>query len=85
MSPSASPNFLILETIWSDFHDAIVKRPLRWEEGYLIAPTEPGLGIELDEEAVRAHPYETGGRLHLEMCQTPLPSDNAKRIDDLEP
>ena len=44
-------------------------------------PTEPGLGIELDEEAVLAHPYETGGRLHLEMCQTPLPSDNAKRID----
>ena len=43
------------------------------------------LGIELDEEAVRAHPYETGGRLHLEMRQNPLPSDNAKRITDLEP
>ena len=81
----ASPNFLILETIRSDFHDAIVKRPLRWEEGYLVAPSEPGLGIELDEAAVLAHPYETGGRLHLEMCQTPLPSDNAKIIDELEP
>ena len=81
----ASPNFLILETIRSDFHDAIVKRPLRWEEGYLVAPTEPGLGIELDEEAVLAHPCETGGRLHLEMCQTPLDSNNARLIDELEP
>ena len=81
----ACPNFLILETIRSDFHDAIVKRPLRWEEGYLVAPIDPGLGIELDEEAVLAHPYETGGRLHLEMCQTPLPSDNARLIDELEP
>ena len=81
----ASPNFLILETIRSDFHDAILKRPLQWEEGYLVAPDEPGLGIEIDEEAVRAHPCTTGGRLHLEMCQTPLPSDNAKRIDELEP
>ena len=81
----ATPNFLILETIRSDFHDAILKRPLRWEEGYLIAPTEPGLGVELDEEVVRDHPYTTGGRLHLEMCQVPLSSDNAKRIDELEP
>ena len=81
----ACPNFLILETIRSGFHDAILKRPLRWEEGYLIAPDDPGLGIELDEEAVGAHPCTTGGRLHLEMVQTPLPSDNTKRIDEIEP
>ncbi len=80
----ASPNFLILETIRSDFHDAILKKPLRWEEGCLVAPDEPGLGIELDEQVVRAHPCATGGRLHLEMCQTPLGSDNAKTITELD-
>ena len=80
----SSPNFLILETIRSGFHDAILKKPLCWEQGYLIAPTEPGLGIELDEQAVFDHPYETGGRLHLEMCQTPLGSDNAKTITELD-
>ena len=80
----SSPNFLILETIRTGFHDAILKKPLRWEQGYLIAPAEPGLGIELDERVVRDHPYTTGGRLHLEMCQTPLGSNNSKRITELE-
>ena len=80
----SSPNFLILETTRTGFHDAILKNPLRWEQGYLIAPAEPGLGIELDERVVRDHPYATGGRLHLEMCQTPLGSNNSKRITELE-
>ena len=86
------PNFLILETIQTDFHDAILQKPLTWEDGYMIAPTEPGLGIELNEEVVGielneevvlAHPYTTGGRLHLEMTQTVLPSDNTKKVTEL--
>ena len=80
----ASPNFLILETIRSGFHDAILSKRLRWEQGCLIAPTEPGLGIELDELVVREHPYTTGGRLHLDMCQTPLGSNNTKTITELD-
>lgn len=78
------PNFLILETIQTDFHDAVVKKPLKWEEGYLMAPTEPGLGIELNEQVVLDHPYTTGGRLHLEMCQTPLSSANSKILTEIE-
>jgi len=77
------PSFLILETIQSGFHDAIIDKPMRWEDGYLVAPTEPGLGITLNEEAILAHPYETGGRLHLEMCQVPLSSANDKIITEL--
>lgn len=80
----SSPSFLMLETIQTDFHDTIVKKPLTWEEGYLIAPTEPGLGIELNEDVVLQHPYTTGGRLHLEMCQTALSSANTKIITELE-
>lgn len=80
----SSPSFLILETIQTDFHADIIKKPLKWEEGFLIAPEEPGLGIELNEEAVLAQPYETGGRLHLEMCQTPLSSANKKTITEIE-
>ncbi|MXZ81371.1 MAG: mandelate racemase/muconate lactonizing enzyme family protein [Gammaproteobacteria bacterium] len=72
------PAFLILETIQTDFHDRILKNPLLWEEGYMLPPEGPGLGIELDLDTVLAHPYISGGRLHLEMCQTPLPSDNTK-------
>ncbi len=77
------PNFLILETIQTDFHDAILTKTLPWENGYMLPPTAPGLGIELNEEVIAANPYTTGGRLHLEMCQTVLPSDNTKTITEL--
>jgi 2-dehydro-3-deoxyphosphogalactonate aldolase len=55
---ACSPNFLIQECIqtFGGFHGEILKKPLRWEEGYLIPPTEPGLGIELNEDVARAHP-----------------------------
>jgi len=80
----SSPNFLILETIQSDFHDAILQKPLAWEQGYQLAPIEPGLGIELNEKTLEANPYTSGGRLHLEMCQTALSSDNQKIITEIE-
>ena len=67
------PNFLILESIetWGGFHSEIIKTPIRWEQGYVIPPTEPGLGIELDEAVALAHPY-TGDKLHLEMTNHPV-------------
>ncbi|MEQ8356229.1 MAG: mandelate racemase/muconate lactonizing enzyme family protein [Kiloniellaceae bacterium] len=69
---TCSPNFLILESIqdWKGFHSEILKRPIRWESGYVIPPEEPGLGVELDEAVARAHPY-TGEALHLEMSPQP--------------
>ena len=78
------PNFLILETIQTEFHDAILKKPLAWEQGYMPAPQQAGLGIELNEEVIESHPYTSGGRLHLEMCQTVLDSNNQKTITELE-
>jgi 2-dehydro-3-deoxyphosphogalactonate aldolase len=67
------PNFLILESIqtWGGFHSQILKKPIRWEEGYVIPPTEPGLGVELNEDVALAHPYK-GDRLHLEMTERPV-------------
>jgi galactonate dehydratase len=66
------PNFLILESIgkMDGFHASLLKTPLRWEDGYIIPPTAPGLGIELDDSVVAAHPWH-GDRLHLEMGDTP--------------
>jgi len=68
-----TPNFLILEGIqtWGGFYAEILKQPIRWEEGYIIPPTEPGLGVELNEEVAEKNPY-TGKRLHLEMLGRPL-------------
>src|SRR4029078_9155581 len=64
---ACSPNFLILEGIrcWAVFHAELLKSPIRWEGGYVCPPTAPGLGIELDEEVARAHPYDSDA-LHLE-------------------
>jgi galactonate dehydratase len=70
---ACSPNFLILESIltWGGFHGQIVKTPIRWEDGYVIPPTAPGLGVELDEAVADAHPYD-GTNLHLDMVDRPL-------------
>ncbi|WP_193185250.1 mandelate racemase/muconate lactonizing enzyme family protein [Nisaea sediminum] len=67
------PNFLVLESIrkWDGFHADILKTPMRWEDGYVIPPTAPGLGVELNEEVALAHPYE-GDQLHLQMSQEPF-------------
>jgi 2-dehydro-3-deoxyphosphogalactonate aldolase len=69
---ACSPNFLILESIqtWGGFHALILKEPIRWEDGCVIPPTRPGLGVELDEAVAAKHPY-TGKELHLEMLAQP--------------
>lgn len=70
---ACTPNFLILEGIgdWSGFHAQLLRQPLRWEAGYVIPPSTPGLGIELDESVAAAHPY-SGTQLHLEMHEEPV-------------
>jgi len=70
---ACSPNFLILEGIgkWDGFHTDILKIPIRWQDGHVIVPAGPGLGVELNEAVAAAHPYE-GTHLHLEMSDEPL-------------
>ena len=70
---ACSPNFLILESIetWGGFHAQLLKKPIRWEDGYVIPPTGPGLGVELDEAVAVAHPYE-GRDLHLVPAYRPI-------------
>ncbi len=69
---TCTPNFLILETIqgWQGFHADLVKTSIKFEGGFIIPPTEPGLGIELNEEVALANPY-SGSELHLEMSSIP--------------
>lgn len=70
---TCSPNFLILEGIedWGGFHADLLVTPMTWEDGYVIPPTGPGLGVELDEDVARAHPYDGDG-LHLDMTERPV-------------
>ncbi len=73
---ACSPNFLIQESIqrMDGFHAKLLKTPLRWEDGYLIPPDAPGLGVELDEAVAEQHPYD-GRALHLEMLDRPVAPD----------
>jgi galactonate dehydratase len=51
-------NFLIQESIERmDRHglELLIKEPFQWEEGYIIPSKRPGLGIEIDEDAVRRY------------------------------
>lgn len=65
------PNILMAETIETPFHMALVKNTLSVENGYIPVPTTAGLGIEIDEDLARAHPY-TGDGLHLQMQEEPI-------------
>jgi L-alanine-DL-glutamate epimerase-like enolase superfamily enzyme len=65
------PNILMAETIETPFHSALVKNTLTVEGGYIPVPTAAGLGIDVDEELARAHPYGGDG-LHLQMQETPI-------------
>lgn len=54
----STPNFLIQETLENleGFQSEILKKPLRWENGFIIPSAEPGLGVELNEEVLANHP-----------------------------
>jgi len=64
------PNILLLETIETPFHDQLIKGSIRVENGFVIPPEAPGLGIEVDEALARANPF-TGNDLHLNMQEAP--------------
>jgi L-alanine-DL-glutamate epimerase-like enolase superfamily enzyme len=70
---TCSPNFLILESIGKfdgPFMDFLTT-PITWEDGYVIPPTAPGLGVELNDAVITAHPY-TGTDLHLNLVTEPV-------------
>jgi galactonate dehydratase len=59
------PNFYVQETFDefnADWTQGIVDHPIRPVEGYVEIPDAPGLGIELDWDALGEHPYR---RQHL--------------------
>lgn len=70
---ACSPNFLILESIgtFDSPYMSVLKTEIDWQDGYVIPPTAPGLGVELDDAFIAANPY-TGTDLHFDMAQEPV-------------
>jgi len=52
------PNFIITEYFlpFVEWGDKISPNQLKPKNGYIDLPTAPGLGIDIDEDAVKAHP-----------------------------
>ncbi len=56
----STPNFLIQEDMLTDvpWRFDVVKHALKTENGYWLPADAPGLGIEVDEEAAKKHPFK---------------------------
>ena len=69
---TAISNFLILEAIqkMGGFHNLLLIKLLLWEDGFIIVSDSPGLGVELNENVARSHPYK-GHQLLLQMGRYP--------------
>jgi galactonate dehydratase len=54
------PNFLITEYFVNleSFGQSIARNPFQVENGYIKVPDAPGLGIDLDEQALARYPYQ---------------------------
>ncbi len=76
------PNLLMAETIETggEFHLKLIKHSIKWEDGYIIPPEGPGLGIDFDEDLARAHAY-TGSGLHLQMQEAPCDYRHGNRFE----
>jgi galactonate dehydratase len=57
---AAIPNFLILEMAQQELREPVQRLGLTIRDGWAELPMRPGLGIELNEEVVAAHPYAPG-------------------------
>ena len=64
------PNLLMVESIDTPFHNALIKNTVNVEGVFVPAPQSPGLGIDFDEDLARAHPWKGTG-LHLNMQDEP--------------
>ena len=54
----AIPNFLILEYVRQEpYRDQVMQEAWAVEDGQLVVPDRPGLGVELDEDYILANPY----------------------------
>ena len=58
----ASPNCQMIEHVIaaSDLQRELLVEPLTLKDGYLHAPTAPGLGVELRPETVKRFPFQPG-------------------------
>ena len=77
---AASPNFLILEGLesWGGFSAAVLTEKIAFQDGQVLVPTAPGLGVSLNHQVLEQHLWSETQEatatlpLHLNPAQKPL-------------
>jgi galactonate dehydratase len=75
---ACTPNFFIHETMAVDvpWRREIANESMRFANGRMTIPDAPGLGIDLDEDAIAKHPYEARDLRHYNGTLTAIrPAD----------
>ena len=57
---ASTGNFLILEYRLDTVgpNSKLLKKPIQFDDGYLVIPETPGLGVEVNEDAIKNHPLQ---------------------------
>jgi galactonate dehydratase len=72
------PNFWLLETMSTDvpWRRDVTTESVRFEDGCMLIPDAPGLGLDLNLDAIAAHPYEARALRHYTGAVTEIrPAD----------
>ena len=64
---ASTPNFIIQEFFYPQLalYNELLTEPIEYKDSYVTVPDRPGLGADLDEKAVKAHPPKAEYRSHL--------------------
>lgn len=76
---ACTPNFYLLETMFSDVphRREITDEKIVFKNGMMQIPDKPGLGIDINEDAIVKYPYEPRGLRHYKGTLTDIRPDNA--------
>jgi len=72
---ASTPNFIIQEFFYPslDVYNQLITHPIEYEGGYVKVPDLPGLGADLDEDAIRARPPKPELASHLTQRRSRTP------------
>ncbi len=77
---AATPNFYLLETMSSDvpWRQEICNESVTFEDGYMFIPTDrPGIGIDIDVEAIKRYPFQPTSLRHYSGKLTDIRPESA--------
>ena len=71
---ASCPNFCILEIMYSDviWRKDITNERLKYDDGCMVIPDKPGLGIDINEEECLKHPYKAHTLRHYDGTLTDI-------------